>query len=310
MKLSIVIPIFNEALLIEKTILELIKILNSHKFNFEIICVNDGSYDETINVLDKLHKKNKNIIIINLSRNFGKEAALSAGIDYASGDALIPMDGDGQHPSNIIPNLVYKWQQGYDVVLARRANRDYESLLMRFLKRLYYKLLKFTSDIHIPNDVGDFRLLDKSVVDVLKKLRERERFMKGLYAWLGFKSTTIDFEVIERKAGKTKWGFFKLWRFALDGITAFSVAPLKIWTYLGLIIFTCSTFYAILTLIQYFLYGINVQGYASLLIIILLFGGLQMVILGIIGEYIGRIFIETKNRPLYVIKNIRDHKLD
>jgi len=310
MKLSIVIPIFNEALLIEKTILELIKVLNSHKFNFEIICVNDGSYDETIKVLDKLHKKNKNIIIINLSRNFGKEAALSAGIDYASGDALIPMDGDGQHPSNIIPNLVYKWQQGYDVVLARRANRDYESLLMRFLKRLYYKLLKFTSDIHIPNDVGDFRLLDKSVVDVLKKLRERERFMKGLYAWLGFKSTTIDFEVIERKAGKTKWGFFKLWRFALDGITAFSVAPLKIWTYLGLIIFTCSTFYAILTLIQYFLYGINVQGYASLLIIILLFGGLQMVILGIIGEYIGRIFIETKNRPLYVIKNIRDHKLD
>ena len=310
MKLSIVMPIYNEGSLIEQVISELINVLDFQNFNYEIICINDGSIDNTSNVLDTLYKKNKSLIIINLSRNFGKELALSAGIDYASGDAVVPMDADGQHPPNLIPDMVEMWKKGYEVVLAKRNNRRSENFLMGIVKRIYYKILNFTSEIHIPENVGDFRLMDKSVVEVLKQLRERERFMKGLYAWLGFKSITIDYEVRDRKSDKTKWQFFKLWKFALDGLTSFSVAPLKIWSYLGFLIFLFSTLYAFITMIQYFIYGINVPGYASLIILILLFGGLQMMILGIIGEYISRIFIETKNRPLYIIRNILDNKLN
>lgn len=308
MKLSIVIPVYNEFNSLKQTISDLIAVLGTLEYEYEIICVDDGSYDNTITVLESLHQTVDNLKVIHLSRNFGKEVALTAGIDIATGDALIPMDADGQHPPDLIPIMVDKWEQGHEVVLARRMNRTGEKLVMRLLKRWYYKLLNFTSEIPIPDDVGDFRLMDKSVVNVLKLLRERERFMKGLYAWLGFKSTVVEFEVNDRIDGQSKWGFFKLWRFALDGLTSFSVAPLKIWSYLGLLIFLSSLFYAFLTILQYFIFGIDVPGYASLILLILIFGGLQMIILGILGEYIGRIFIETKNRPLYIVKNIRDYK--
>lgn len=310
MKLSIIMPIYNEGSLIEQVILELINVLDFQNYNYEIICINDGSTDNTGKVLDTLHKKNNNLIIINLSRNFGKESALSAGIDYASGDAVIPIDADGQHPPNLIPNMVEMWKKGYEVVLAKRNNRRSEKFLISLVKIIYYRILNFTSEIYIPENVGDFRLMDKSVIEVLKQLRERERFMKGLYAWLGFKNITIDYEVRDRKLDKTKWQFFKLWKFALDGLTSFSVAPLKIWSYLGFLIFLFSILYTFVTLFQYFIYGINVPGYTSLIILILVFGGLQMMILGIIGEYISRIFIETKNRPIYVVRNILDKKLN
>ena len=284
MKLSIVIPVYNESNSLKQTISDLVLVLGTLRYEYEIICVDDGSHDNTSTVLESLHQIVGNLKVIHLSRNFGKEVALTAGIDIATGDAVIPMDADGQHPPDLIPIMVGKWEQGHEVVLARRIDRTSEKFVMRSLKRWYYKLLNFTSEIPIPADVGDFRLMDKSVVNVLKLLRERERFMKGLYAWLGFKSTIVEFEVNNRIAGKSKWGFFKLWRFALDGLTSFSVAPLKIWSYVGLLIFLSSLFYAFFTIIHYFIYGIDVPGYTSLILLILHFGGLQMIILGILGE--------------------------
>lgn len=270
---------------------------------FELICVDDGSTDETLTELIALSQQDDRLKVIELSRNFGKEAALSAGITAATGDAVIPMDADLQHPPEVILQLIAAWQGGFDVVLARRINRGDEAFFKRISAGLFYRLHNRISSISIPDNVGDLRLLNRSAVDALELLPEQQRFMKGLFAWIGFKTTVIDYTHAPRAYGESKFSAWKLWNFALDGITSFSTAPLKIWTYIGalgaLIALTYGGFIVLRTLIH----GVDVPGYASLLVAILFFGSLQLIGIGVLGEYIGRIYIESKRRPPYLIRS-------
>lgn len=240
--------------------------------------------------------------IIELSRNFGKEAALTAGIDAATGDAVIPIDADLQDPPEIIPELIKNWLGGAEVVLARRVDRSSDSFLKRKTAAIFYQLHNRISSIKIPENVGDFRLMDRIAVDTLKKLPEHHRFMKGLFGWVGFKTVTIDYVRPPRKAGATKFSGWKLWNFAIEGITGFSTAPLKFWTYFGGFGALMTLIYAIFIIVRTLIRGIDIPGYASLLVAVLFFGSLQLISLGMLGEYIGRIYMETKNRPLYVIR--------
>lgn len=300
---SIVIPFYNEEGAVFGFHEAITKALTGlSAFEFEFICVNDGSSDNTLDELLECVAKDSRYIVLELSRNFGKEAAMSAGIDQAKGDCVIPIDADLQDPPSLITQMLEEWQKGAEVVLAKRIDRSTDSYAKRTSALLFYRLHNTLSSLKIPENVGDFRLMDRVVVDALKQLPERQRFMKGLFAWLGFRTTTIEYVREARAAGNTKFSGWKLWNFAIEGITSFSLVPLKVWTYIGAIGSIFALCYATFIIVRTWLFGVDVPGYASLLVVMLFFGSLQLMSLGVIGEYIGRIYFESKQRPLYLIR--------
>ena len=269
---------------------------------FEIIFVDDGSRDGTLGMLAAASSQDPRIKVVGLARNFGKDVALSAGLAHTSGQAVIPIDCDLQHPVELIPAFVAKWREGYDMVLGVRSKRDEEGFLRRSASRTYYKVMRWMTSVEIPPNAGDFRLIDRKIVDVINQMPERHRFMKGIFAWPGFKVASIEFQAnVRANETSSSWSFFKLWRFALDGLFSFSTAPLKLWTYVGILAALGGFVYGAITVIQKLFFGISAPGYASLLIVVLFFSGLLLISNGIQGEYIARIFEEVKNRPLYVV---------
>ena len=303
--LSIVSPAYNEAENLGEFYSRVINATDNLNLEIEIIYINDGSQDSTIDIITKQRQIDNRITIIDLSRNFGKEIALTAGLDYSSGDAVIVIDADLQDPPELIPKLVEKWREGYDVVNAKRIKRKGESLLKKVMSYIYYRLLFYLSDINVPRDTGDFRLLNKNALDALLKLREKHRYMKGLFVWVGFKQKEIEYEREARFKGKTKWGFFSLFNLAFDGLTSFSIMPLRLASTIGFLSALIGFFYGAVIVFKTLFFHEPVAGFTSLVVLITFFGGIQLLSIGIIGEYIGRIFNETKNRPLYVVKNIQ-----
>ena len=302
-KISLVVPCYNEEQCINLFYNEIIKIIDSMpQINFEIICVDDGSTDNTLSKLIELSKTDHRLHIVELSRNFGKESALTAGIEEADSDAIIPMDADFQDPPELIPTLINEWVNGADVVLARRTDRSSDSFLKCKTAELFYCIHNKLASIKIPENVGDFRLMDRMVVDALKKLPEQQRFMKGLFAWVGFKTVIVDYKRNERACGNTKFSGWKLWNLALEAITSFSLLPLKVWSYLGFIGALVSLMYGLFIFFKTLMLGIDIPGYASLIVVFLFFGSVQMIGIGVLGEYIGRIYMESKRRPVYLIK--------
>jgi len=292
---------YNEAEVLPKLFTRLQYCLEKITPDYEIICINDGSRDNTYDLLKQYNAWDSRIKTVNFARNFGKEIALTAGIDYACGNAVIPFDADLQDPPEIIAELVEKWQQGFKVVLATRRNRPGDSWLKRKTAEWFYKAMNKLSTIKIPPNTGDFRLMDAQVVAAARQLPERTRFMKGIFAWVGFPTTTVFFDREARAAGTTSWNYFKLWQFALDGIFSFTTIPLKIWTYIGGFISLFAFIWAIFIALRTIFFGVDVPGYASLLVSTLFLGGMQLLSIGILGEYIGRIYTETKQRPLYLV---------
>ena len=300
--ISIIAPCYNEEETIEPFLRRIEEILTQINEPYEIVFINDGSRDNTLNVLLNAKQNFKNIRIINFSRNFGKEAALTAGLDKARGKAAIPIDVDLQDPPELIKDLVARWREGYDVVLAKRADRTSDSFAKRVSADLFYKLNGKISNVDIPNNVGDFRLMSKRVVEALKQLPENQRFMKGLFAWVGFKTTVIEYTREKREAGQSSFNGWKLWNFALDGITSFSTLPLRIWLYIGALVSFLSFLYGSFIILKTLIFGVDLPGYASLAVIMLFLGGIQLIGIGILGEYIGRIYSESKRRPSYIIE--------
>lgn len=301
-EISVVVPLYNEELNIDYLFERLLSVLSRLDMSYEILCVNDGSKDNTIGCLIEHHHQNPRIKVVNLSRNYGKEIALSAGLDYANGNAVIPIDADLQDPPELIAELVEKWREGYDVVYATRRSRQGESWIKRFTANVFYRTIDSLSQVPIPRNTGDFRLLDRRVVDALKRMPERNRFMKGLFAWVGFKQTSVIYDRPSRYKGETKWNYWKLWNFAIDGITSFSFLPLKVWSYVGLLVAIPSFFYASFLVIRTLIFGIDSPGYASIMVTVLFLGGVQLVSLGVLGEYLGRVYEEVKGRPLYLVR--------
>ncbi|MEM9539758.1 MAG: glycosyltransferase family 2 protein [Cyanobacteria bacterium P01_E01_bin.42] len=302
-ELSIVIPCYNEEGNLAILFQRLQAVLAGLDLSYEIICVNDGSRDDTLAKLIDFHLHDDTIKVVNLSRNFGKEIALTAGLDYTRGKAVIPIDADLQDPPELIADLVQKWREGYDVVYATRRSRQGEGWLKKMTATAFYRTLGNLSPVAIPRNTGDFRLLDRRVIEAIKKMPERTRFMKGMFAWVGYNQTAILFDRDPRLMGKTTWNYWKLWNFALDGITSFSMLPLKVWSYLGVIISFISLLYASFLVLRTIVLGIDVPGYASIMVAVLFFGGIQLITLGILGEYLGRVYEEVKGRPLYFVRD-------
>lgn len=301
MFISIIVPVYNEQDNLLEFHKELTDALKSIKTEFEILYINDGSTDNSIGFLNQLKKKESHIGILDLTRNYGKEIAITVGLDHCKGEAAIIMDADLQHPPQLISELIESWKEGYEIVYTVNDSRQGEDFVKSTTTRAFYKILNIFSSYKIPENAGDFRLLDRKAIDALMKFREHHRFMKGLYATIGFKQKAISYTPNTRYSGTTKWNYFKLINFAIDGITSFSSSPLRIATYLGIICATCSFIYAVQIIIQTIFYGNPVSGYPSLMVMILFLGGVQLISLGIIGEYLGRVFDETKNRPLYIL---------
>jgi glycosyltransferase involved in cell wall biosynthesis len=270
--------------------------------SWEILFVDDGSEDGTMPAILAAHHKEPRVRALSLSRNFGKEAALTAGLDHAQGQAVIPIDVDLQDPPEVIGAMLAKWRDGYEVVYGVRTNRETDSLPKRLTADLYYRAHNYLSSDKIPEHAGDFRLLDRSVVEIIKAMPERNRFMKGLFAWSGFRQAAVEYARAERAHGTTKFRYWKLWTLALDGITSASTMPLRIWSYIGVVIAGFTLLYAVWVVIKTILWGSDVAGYPSLIVAILFFGSVQLISLGVLGEYVGRILIETKRRPLYVVR--------
>lgn len=300
--ISILVPCYNEQDSVYHFFTEISPILDALEQRHEILFVDDGSVDETLKILSDLARQNKSVRVIALSRNFGKEAALTAGLDFASGDAVIPIDVDLQDPVDLIPLMVEKWLAGADVVVARREDRKAESLFRRSTARVFYKLLSFLSSSPIPRDVGDYRLMDRVVIEGVRQLGERNRFMKGLFSWPGFNTEVVEYSRPKRSTGQSKWRVWRLFNYALDGIFSFSTAPLRMWTYIGLVLSFFSLAYLVFIVVKTWLFGVDLPGYASIVSIILFFSGINLIGLGILGEYLGRVFIEVKQRPVYLIK--------
>lgn len=303
-RLSVVVPMYNEDQVAALFVERILPILSRITPDFEILCVNDGSRDGTMEVLRAIHLRESRLKIIDLSRNFGKEVALTAGLDHATGDAVVPIDADLQDPPELIEELVRGWQNGADVVLAIRRDRSSDSRFKRVTAHLFYQFMRRIGEIQIPSNAGDFRLMDRRVVDALKRLPERTRFMKGLFAWLGFRTLEVYYDRPARAAGETKWRLWRLWNLALEGIFSFSTVPLRIWSYIGLAVSVFAATYLVWVVLKTLIMGVDTPGYASLLSVVLLFSGLNMLGLGIIGEYLGRVFIETKQRPLYLVQEL------
>ncbi len=300
--LSLVVPAFNEERNIAPFLAAVTPVMEAIGETFEIIFVDDGSKDGTFGMLAAAASQDPRIKVVGLARNFGKDVALSAGLAHATGRAAIPIDCDLQHPAELIPQFVAKWREGFDMVIGVRSKRDEEGFIRRSMSRVYYRVMRSMTSVEIPPNAGDFRLIDRKILDVIAKMPEKHRFMKGIFAWPGFKVASIEFQAnVRANDTHSTWSFFKLWRFALDGLFSFSTAPLKIWTYVGLASAGAAFIYLVATLIEKLFYGIKAPGYASLLIVLLFFNGLLMISNGIQGEYIARIFEEVKGRPLYVV---------
>jgi len=302
-ELSIICPSYNEEEVIETFLETLVPVLEGIGRSYEIVFINDGSTDRTFDRLLEAKKRYPYIRILNLSRNFGKEAALTAGLEHARGEAAIPIDVDLQHPPELIVQFVEKWQEGYDVVVGKRMSRTGEHPFKKMSAKLFYSLHNKISDIKIPSDIGDFRLMSRKVLDALRQLPENQRFMKGIFAWLGYRTAVVEYYQEERVGGESSFSGWKLWNFALDGITSFSTVPLRVWLYVGLAIALTSLLFGLEIIIQTFIYGIDSPGYASIMVMILFLGGIQLMGIGILGEYIGRIYKEAKRRPTYIIEN-------
>lgn len=300
---TIVAPFYNEGDGVEYFVQAICPILKQvSNATFEVVCVDDGSYDETLPKLIAVAQADKRFRVIELARNFGKEAALSAGLDNARGDAVIPIDADLQDPPNLIPTMIEKWQDGADVVLALRADRSSDSFLKRKTAELFYRTHNWLSPLKIPENAGDFRLMDRIVIDALRQLPERQRFMKGLFAWVGFKTVSVTYTRSPRVAGKSKFSGWRLWNLAIEGFTSFSTSPLKIWTYIGSVGALLSILYGVFIVLRTLIHGIDVPGYASLLVAVLFIGSLQLISIGMLGEYLGRVYMETKQRPTYIVR--------
>jgi len=304
--LSVVVPTYNEGenidIFLERIEGILVSLVEELDGNYEIICVDDGSTDETVERLIFHRERNPSIKILCLSRNFGKEIAMSAGLDHSGGAAVVPIDVDLQDPPEVIPKLFEKWLEGYDIVYATRDSRVSDSLTKRMTSSWFYRVYNSLADTTIPNDTGDFRIMDRRVIDALRVLPERNRFMKGLFSWVGFRQTGVNYQREPRACGKTKWKYWQLWNFALDGIASHSTMPLRIWTYLGLFISVLAFGYAGFLVMRLVVMGVDTPGYASLMVTILFMGGINILTLGIMGEYLGRIYSEVKGRPLYLVR--------
>jgi glycosyltransferase involved in cell wall biosynthesis len=301
---SLVVPVFNEAEAIPIFLARLATDLHLPGATIEVIFVNDGSTDATLPLLLDVAAARPDIRLVNLSRNFGKEAAMTAGLDQAQGDCVVMIDVDLQDPPELIAQFLAEWRAGYDIAYGLRVSRSGDSRLKAATARAFYSWFNRISDTAIPPNVGDFRLLDRRVVQALRALPERGRFMKGLFAWVGFPSIGIAFERPPRAAGTSTWNYWRLWNFALEGFVGFSTAPLKIWTYLGGLIACGAVLYAMLVLIRVLFVGVDVPGYASMILVLLLGLALNLISLGMIGEYIGRLFVEVKGRPIYIVEGV------
>ena len=300
--LSVVVPVFNEQEVLPEFHRRISAVFDGLDIQAQIIYVNDGSTDQTLETVSDLRGRDLRVAVLDLSRNFGKEIALTAGIDHAEGDAVVVIDADLQDPPELIPELVNEWQRGFDVVYAKRTVRDGESMFKRATAFAFYRIIGNLSRVTIPEDTGDFRLLSRRAVESLKQLREQHRFMKGLFAWIGYPQKAVPYKRDARFAGKTKWNYWRLWNFALEGITSFTTAPLKIATYIGFTTALGAFLYGLYMIIRTLILGNPVQGYPSLLVVVLFLGGMQLLSIGIVGEYLGRMFDETKRRPLYFLK--------
>lgn len=284
-------------------VLDAIENSGGGSLSWEILFVDDGSTDATLAAIMAARLNDERIRGISFSRNFGKEAALSAGLDHASGACVIPIDVDMQDPPEVIGEMIDKWRDGFDVVYGVRRDRMTDSLPKRLTADLYYRAHNWLSRDKIPEHAGDFRLLDRKVVDVIRALPERNRFMKGLFAWSGFRQTAIEYERAEREIGTSRFNYWKLWTLAIDGITSASTVPLRVWSYLGGVIALIGLAFAMFVIVKTMVYGVDVQGYPSMMVAILFFGGLQLLSLGILGEYVGRILVEVKQRPIYIVRD-------
>lgn len=302
--ISILCPCYNEEKAIPVFIRRITEIISKIPEQFEIVFVNDGSTDSTLELLRKYQADDSRMKVVDFSRNFGKEAALTAALDYSSGDAVIPIDVDLQDPPELIAEMIAKWHEGYEVILARRADRSSDSWPKRFSAKMFYKIHNAISTPNIPENVGDFRLMDRAVIEALKQCRESYRYMKGLFAWAGFRTFTLDYARRPRTEGTTKFNVWRLWKLALEGITSFSIAPLTIWLYFGSVTAMGAFAYLVYIFIKTVIYGVEVPGYASTLCLILFFGGLQLMSIGIIGEYLGRTYMESKRRPIYIVRKV------
>lgn len=307
---SVLIPAYNEAPNLERMVEALagLAVANAD-YVWEFVFVNDGSTDSTLEILRSLRAKDSRVNIVSLSRNFGKENAMLAGMDYATGDAVLIMDADLQHPVDVVPRMLEQWEAGYEDVYGRRRNRGRESWLRNRLSLAYYSMLQGTTRIEILRNVGDFRLLDRRVVNAIRSLRETQRYTKGLYCWVGYNKKEIEYDNLDRKGGESKFSPGKLINLAIEGITCYTTAPLRIASVLGVLVSLVAFSYLIFVVVKTLVYGEDVQGFPTLLCSILLLGGLQLMCLGIIGEYIGRIFTETKHRPPYIVESFNEKKL-
>lgn len=301
-KISIIIPAYNEEeslILLYDRLNKLIEKMNNYEF--EVLFINDGSKDKTIDIIKELREKDNKINYVDFSRNFGKEIAMIAGLDYVTGDCVIFMDADLQDPPELIPELVKYWEEGYDDVYARRNSRKGETFLKKFTSKMYYKVLQSLTNIKIQKDTGDFRLLDRRCVNALKKLRESQRCSKSMFSWIGYKKKEVLYDRDPRIAGKTKWNYKKLIDLAIDGITSFTTSPLRISTYISIPTFLMLIVYFIYVIIKCITQNVAIQAFQAIILLILFFAGIQILLFGIVGEYLGRIFNETKNRPLYLV---------
>lgn len=307
--ISILIPAYNEAPVLDQLMVRLANLANETKnYDFEFLFVNDGSKDATLSMIKEYAEKDPRVSYINLSRNFGKEIGMIAGLDHVTGDATVVIDADLQDPPELIPEMIKLWEEGYDDVYAKRKSRDGESWLKKFTSKMYYKTLQSITRIPIQEDTGDFRLLDRRVVEALKEFRESQRNAKAMFSWVGFHKKEILYDRDPRAAGETKWNYMKLIELAIDGITSFTTTPLRIATYSGIIVSALAFIYLLILVIRTIFFGTDLAGYPSMMAVILFLGGVQLLSLGIIGEYVGRIFNETKQRPLYLIEEYHNGK--
>lgn len=310
---SVVVPMYNEELVVLETYKRLKQVMDSVQEPYEIVFVNDGSRDKTAAIISEICETDKNVKFVDFSRNFGHQVAITAGMDFAQGDTIVVIDGDLQDPPEVIPKMIQKWKEGFDVVYGKRTERKGETFFKKFTSKAFYRFLRKMTDVDIPVDTGDFRLIDRKVCDALKHINEKNRYIRGLISWLGFKQSAVEFSRDKRFAGETKYPLKKMLRFAFDAITSFSYKPLKLASYAGMFLSLFSFIYLLIVLYQRVFTNKAIQGWASTMAVSLFFNGIVLLILGIIGEYIGRIYDEAKGRPLYVIrqtKNFEDKDLN
>lgn len=306
---TILVPAYNEEAVLPMLYDRLKALMDANTaYNFEVLLVNDGSKDKTFSIMQELRSKDKRINYLNLSRNFGKETAMIAGLDYAKGDCVIIIDADLQDPPELIPEMLQYWEQGYDDVYAKRKSRKGETWLKKFTSKMYYKVLQSMTKVEIQKDTGDFRLLDRRCVEALKQIRESQRYTKGLFSWIGYNKKEILYDRDPRAAGQTKWNYKKLVDLSIDGITSFTTSPLRWSAILGILVSLAGFIYMLVIIIKTLINGVEVPGYASTMVVILFLGGIQLIFLGVIGEYLGRAFYETKGRPLYFIERYNEER--